>query len=158
MNKTNTQLISRCIFIILGFFINGMVVITIEAQQELEWHTFEDAIVIADSTKKPILIDVWAPWCGWCRKMSRDVYPTMRESLNEKFILTKLNRDDNETHHQYKGRKITAFELAKLLNTETVPAIVILNSDGEYLTDLSGFIQAKKLRPIIKYISSEAYK
>lgn len=152
------NLISICSLLILGFLLNNAVSATVEAQQKLEWHSFEDAIVIADSTQKPIFIDVWAPWCGWCRKMNRDVYPVVSENLNDKFVLTKLNRDDNETHHNYKGRNLTSFELAKLFNTETVPAIVMLNSSGTYLTDLSGFIQANKLKLALNYISSEAYK
>lgn len=143
---------------ILSMFINIASPKTADAQQKLEWHAFEDAILIADSTKKPIFIDVWAPWCGWCLKMKREVYPDLNEELSEKFILTRLNRDDNETRYYYKNRYITPFMLSKILNVKTVPEIVFLNLNGDYLTNLSGFIHAEDLQPVLEYISSEAYK
>lgn len=129
-----------------------------EAQaQEPTWHSFEDALVLADSTDRPILVDVWAPWCGWCRKMKQNVYPDLAPKLSDQFILTRLNRDDNEEMHQYKREKLTSLRLAQKLGAESVPAIVFLTSDGDFLLHLSGFIKAAELRPVLEYISTEAY-
>lgn len=131
---------------------------TLVAQSTLTWHTFEDALTVADSTNKPILVDVWAPWCGWCHKMKRDVYPELSKELSKNFILTRINRENNETDYFYKERLVTPLMLAKLLHIDTVPGIVFLNSKGDYLTNVSGYIQAQNLKPILKYISTETYK
>jgi thioredoxin-related protein len=144
-------------FIVSLFLIGILNVTQTKAQQELYWYSFEEAIVIAESTNRPIFVDVWAPWCGWCRKMKLDVYPALYGHFTEDFVLTRLNRDDNETSRLYKDRRITSMQLAKLLKTKTIPAIVILNSKGEYLLDLSGFMEIDQLDPILKYISSKSY-
>jgi thioredoxin-related protein len=118
------------------------------AQDDLEWHGFEDALAIADSTQWPLFVDVWAPWCGWCRKMKRDVYPQLKQALEGRFVLTRLNRDDNNDAYNYMGSSRSPKRIAQELKTQSVPAIVFLNSKGEYISHVSGFIEAKKLKSI----------
>lgn len=131
---------------------------TVYAQQETQWQTFEEALSIAGAEQRPIFVDVSAPWCGWCRKMRRDVYPELMPELGADFVLTRLNRDDNKTKHHYNGSMLSSMRLAQLLKTQSVPAIVLLDSEGEYILHLSGFIEAPELQPVISYISTGAYK
>ena len=127
-------------------------------ENNLPWKSFEEAIHFADTTEKLILIDVWAPWCGWCHKMRTETYPQLSEILSENFVLGRLNRDDNQATHRYNGQIYTSFEIAQKLKVEQVPAIVILKTDGEYLLHISGYWNTEKLRPILKYLSSGAYQ
>lgn len=117
--------------------------------QELSWHPFEEALSVAESSGKPVFVDVWAPWCGWCHKLKKDVYPELSAELGERFVLTRLNRDDHETEYQYRGRTLSSFRLCRQLNTEAVPAIVILSSEGRYLFHLSGYLTAEQLRGVL---------
>lgn len=127
-------------------------------KKDLHWKSFEEAISLADSTGKYILVDVWAPWCGWCHKMKSEIYPELSEVLSNNFVLTRLNRDDNQTTYQYNARTYTAFELTQNLKVEQVPAIIFITSNGEYLFHLTGYKNTRTLRPILKYISSGAYR
>lgn len=126
--------------------------------QRPTWHSFEEALVMADNENLPILVDVWAPWCGWCRKMKQEVYPELSSELVDQFILTRLNRDDNEKMYQYNGEKLTSLRLAQKLGAESVPTIIFLTSEGDYLLHLSGFIKAEELQTVLKYISTGAYQ
>jgi thioredoxin-related protein len=40
-------------------------------------------------------VDVYTDWCGWCKRMDRDVYARddMRTYLNQRFILVKLSAE-----------------------------------------------------------------
>jgi len=138
--------------------LSGITIPTVYAQQEAQWQTFGEALSIAASEQRPIFVDVSAPWCGWCRKMWRDVYPELMPELGADFVLTRINRDDNETMHRYMGNLLSSVRLAQQLNTQSVPAIVLLDSEGEYILHLSGFIEADELQPVINYISTGAYK
>lgn len=120
--------------------------------QELKWHSFDDALVIAQQTERPILVDVWAPWCGWCHKMKKESYPQLPKELVQQFVLTRLNRDDHETEYQYKGQKLTSLRLAQKLNAQTVPTVVILSADGNYLFHVSGFLTKEKLQAVLLQI------
>jgi thioredoxin-like negative regulator of GroEL len=126
--------------------------------QDLKWHSFEDALAIADSTANPILVDVWAPWCGWCHKMRSKVYPQLSTELNKHFVLTRLNRDDNRSKISYKTQQLSPLQIAQQLRADKTPTVVLLNSKGNYLLHLSGFRKAKTLRPILQFVSSDAYE
>lgn len=122
------------------------------------WHSFEEALERADTANRPILVDVWAPWCGWCHKMKQEVYPELASKLNDQFVNTRLNRDDHDEIHRYKEKKYNSFRLARKLNAESVPTIVFLSSDGDYLLHLSGFIEAEELHPVLDYIATKSYR
>lgn len=126
-------------------------------ENKLEWHPFEQAVALAEETNKPILVDVWAPWCGWCRKLKKEVYPELSAELNN-YILTRLNREDNKTTIQYQGRSLTPLRIAQKLKAETVPTIIILNTEGNYLLHLSGFMRSDVVKNVLTYISSDSYR
>lgn len=125
--------------------------------QEISWHSFVYALSLADSTDRPILVDVGAPWCGWCHKMKQEVYPSLAADL-QGFATTRLNRDDHDKVYRYKGEKLSSFRLAQKLKAKAVPTIVFLTSNGDYLMHLSGFIEAEELRPVLNYITTQAYQ
>ena len=127
--------------------------------QPLNWQPFEEALAAAQTHGKPVLVDVWTPWCGWCRKMKRDTYPeVVGGASGRRFVLTRLNRDDNKTTHRYRGQRLTSMRLAQALGAKGVPALVLLAPNGEPLLQLSGFLEADALRPVLDYISSGAYR
>ncbi|MDX1638274.1 MAG: DUF255 domain-containing protein, partial [Balneolaceae bacterium] len=126
--------------------------------QDIRWLPFEEALSKAKESERPVLVDVWAPWCGWCHKMKKEVYPELNSMLNKEFVLTRLNRDDHNTTYTFGGTTLNAFKLARTLKTRQVPAIVLLSPEGHYLLHLEGFIQAENLQPVLQYVASGAYR
>lgn len=124
----------------------------------LEWKSIEDALELGEIEQKPILVDVWAPWCGWCKKMQKEVYPELSAILRDEFVLTRLNRDDNESKEKFQDYSLTPLRLAQRLNVQTIPAVVFLSPKGEYLFHVTGFTDSDKLRNILEYVSAGKYK
>ncbi|MCF8332340.1 MAG: thioredoxin [Bacteroidales bacterium] len=61
---------------------------------------------IVNNTDKPIVIDLWAEWCGPCR-MITPIMEDMDKEYEDKAIITKLNVDDNpETTAKFGIRNI----------------------------------------------------
>ena len=118
--------------------------------QDITWHSFEDAIAFAQEKDRPILVDVWAPWCGWCHKMKKESYPALPAALKNRFVYTRLNRDERDTEYHYKGHVLNEMALAMKLNAQSVPTTVILSSDGEYLLHVSGYLTADKLEQVLR--------
>ncbi|MFO8053944.1 MAG: thioredoxin [Bacteroidales bacterium] len=49
---------------------------------------------IVNNTDKPIVIDLWAEWCGPC-KMITPIMEDLDKEYDGKAVITKLNVDDN---------------------------------------------------------------
>lgn len=123
-------------------------------ENKVDWHPIDDAVQIAEKKQRFILIDVWAPWCGWCKKMKKEVYPTLSKDISEQFVWTRLNQDDHESKLQFKNQSFTPFLLAKKLYVQEVPALVVLSPQAEYIFHTSGFTEADNLESLLIQLAS----
>jgi len=68
------------------------------AQEDVKWLSFEEAIALNKKTPKPILIDVFTDWCGYCKKMDLYTYAnkTIATYINENFYAIKLDGEEKK--------------------------------------------------------------
>jgi len=64
-----------------------------------------------NDTQKPVLIDFWAPWCVYCRRIGPGLN-ILAEQYNEQLVIGKINIDDEQ-------------ELAIQEQIEVIPTLVI---------------------------------
>lgn len=86
------------------------------------------------SSKKPILVDFYAEWCGPC-KMMKPILEDVKAMKGEKARIVKINVDKNQ-------------ELAALYQIQSVPTLMIFK-DGKQMWRQSGVMQAKELSELL---------
>lgn len=59
------------------------------AAMNMNKNQFEETI----RGEKPVLVDYWAPWCGYCRRIG-PAYEKLSDSYAESLIAAKVNIDE----------------------------------------------------------------
>jgi thioredoxin-related protein len=123
------------------------------------WNTYTQAVEGGASSGKVILVDVYTDWCGWCKRMDRDVYgdASVGAYLEQNFVIAKLNAESS-TSHAFNGANATEREIAKAWGVNGYPATVFLTSKAEPITVVPGYIPRETFLKVLEYIHTESYK
>ncbi len=126
----------------------------------MSWPTFDEAVATASKTGKPMLIDIYAPWCGWCRKMQEEVYTdaALVAYVQDNFAYGRLNIDDAETLHSFLGHTLSSQELGYSLGAEGTPTTVFLQSDGAYIAKCVGYWAKDDFSKALHYVGTGAWQ
>ncbi len=162
---------SRLILFLLalaGMFAYGF--ISSGNDDEIKWMSFDDAVKLDAQHPKKVFIDVYTPWCGWCKKMDETTYkdPDIIKYLNENFYAVRLDAETGDTFH-FKDHKFYnqkphtrgyANELASSLLDGKLgyPTTVYMDENFSRLTYLQSYISTADLKPILKYFAENRYK
>jgi thiol:disulfide interchange protein len=67
----------------------------LRASESEQFVPFEKALSDAKTQNKLVLVDVYTDWCGWCKKLDRDVYPSaeVQKELKTYFTATKIDAE-----------------------------------------------------------------
>lgn len=130
------------------------------AAEGVDWLPFEEAVEKAMQEGKKIMIDVYAPWCGYCRRMHVETYADdqVQDYLAEHFITTRVNGDSSDDSYHLHGRTLSGVELGYHLGARGFPTTVFLNDEAQYLAPLPGFVAGADLMTVLRYIATDAYE
>jgi thioredoxin-like negative regulator of GroEL len=97
----------------------------------IEWEKdFDRAMELAQEHDKPILVDFWASWCGWCHRLDRSTYvdPVVGAKA-ENFVAVKVNTEGSR-------RELEIVDTYRVLN---LPTILFLSPRGRQVLKVNGF-------------------
>jgi putative thioredoxin len=97
--------------------------------------TFE-VEVIKRSTDTPVVVDLWAPWCGPCRQLGPLIEKAVADTGGQ-VVLAKVNVDDNP-------------QVSQAFQVQGIPAVYALK-DGKVV---DGFVGAQGAAAVTAFVQS----
>ena len=99
---------------------------------ELNTETFDAFIAAAD---KPVLVDLWASWCGPCKMLS-PLVDQLSEKMSDTLTVAKVNIDESS-------------DIAMKFGVNAIPALLLFKG-GELVDRSVGYIPMAQLEAFVQ--------
>ncbi len=127
--------------------------------QDINWLSLEQAEAeMKKSPEKPLFIDFYTDWCGWCKKMDGSTFKESEvvKHINDNYIPVKFDAESKsevkfrgKTYKYVKpqtgGRGVNSFAYFSLRGKLSYPAYAVINNSGKLERLLLGFMPKDKL-------------
>jgi thioredoxin-related protein len=146
MPRTISSLLLAILLVPAGAAVSG-------EKPALTWQSFDSCAIKAKKGDLKILVDVYTDWCGWCKRMDRDVYARrdVQDYLSRRFVTVKLNAESNEMA-RYEGQSYTSRALAARFGVNGYPTTIFLSSRGAFLGNVPGYAPPDRFLLLLRYI------
>lgn len=163
---TYLTLFAALLFISYSFTSNSVEKPIVE---EVKWYTFEEAVEASKTTPKKMMIDIYTPWCGWCKKMDKTSFvdPKVTAYLNEHFYAVKLDAEMKEdvlfSGHKFEfmadaGRRgVHTLAYSLLEGKMSYPSIVYMDEKMQRILISPGYKDGNDLLKELKFTGEGKY-
>jgi len=154
-------------FIILFFFLSIAFSYAPAKKEKIRWLSITELHEAYTKTPKPILVDVYTDWCGWCKVMDRETYDkeAVVNYINENYYAVKLNAESKDSlewagkkygyNPEYKSNELAVY---LLYGQMSYPTTVFLPAINAQPAPLAGFLKPKEIESPLKFFGDGAYK
>lgn len=143
--------------------------LTLSAQEQIRWHTLNEAIELNKKEPRKFMVDVYTDWCGWCKRMDANTFSNEKIAsyLNEHFYAVKFNAEmkdsltlGNRTYYFVDQGKRGYHEVAAILTKGRLsyPTIVYLDEELRHIQIEPGYKTPEQLSSKLTYYNEEKYK
>ncbi|HSB94242.1 MAG TPA: DUF255 domain-containing protein [Flavitalea sp.] len=153
-------------FVLFGFVLVLCSLAAFKKYDSTRWITLDEAQKQLNVAKKPVLIDLYTDWCGWCKVMDKQTYSNKQVAayLEDKFYAVKVNAESRNNidwmgkqfafNAQYKTNDFAMYLTRGQLS---YPTTVIIPTDGSGPQAIPGFLKPGDFEMIVKYFGDGKY-
>lgn len=151
--------------------------IVVYSQEKINWLNFEEAMELNKTTPRPIMIDMYTSWCGWCKKMDATTFSdsAIIAYVNKNFYAVKFDAE-TKAEIRYKdsvytnnnigkldanGRPVRSksHSLAQLLmgGRMSYPTVVYMVTEKNIIAPVPGYLSPENIEPVLLYFGEGIY-
>lgn len=79
--------------------------------------TQHEFTALIDSETRPVILDIWAPWCGPCKAM-KPIFDALAEEYDDRARVVAVNADESP-------------EVAASLRVSAIPTVIVMHNGAE---------------------------
>ncbi len=133
----------------------------------IHWMTIEQMQEAYSKNPKPILIDVYTSWCGWCKIMERETYTndSVVNFVNTHYYAVKFDAERKDSiiwngyiykyNTQAKANNLAIYLLSGRLSYPTTIFLLALDAQP---ASLAGFMKPEQIETPLRFFSGDVYK
>lgn len=102
-----------------------------KAESTIQWgNDYDDAVAEAKKTGKPVLIDFYTDWCGFCKQMDREVFTDSEVvDLASKTVPVKIDAERQPM-------------VARQFRVQGYPTVLLVDGEGKVKRRVEGYVPA----------------
>ena len=138
---------------LLVFLFSGAAVVD---PGEIVWTSIEELDAKLKAEPRPVVIEMYATWCGWCKKMDKTTFadPEVAALLNQTVYLVKINGETTDSF-TFLGKQTNGKEMRNSLKIQGYPTFVLLDKQQEKLEVVPGYKKPAQLKKIVQNLTQK---
>ncbi len=113
----------------------------------INWYSYEEGMAAGKKMNKKVFLVFHADWCRYCKIMEKETFqdPAVIAYLNRNFISVSVNSDKEKN-------------IAVKFNVRGLPSTWFISENGDRIGNRPGYISAKEMINILKYLGTDSYQ
>lgn len=130
MDRKYLNAVTFLMFLVFGVGLSILFSGQGEGVSKVNWlYDYDEGLRQARVESKLVLLDFYADWCGWCKRLDQETYndDAVASYLNDELVCIKIDTESNGG-------------LARNYDVSGIPVIVFLSSDGREVERINGYM------------------
>ena len=135
--------------------------------EKIKWLSLAQLKAAYAKQPRPVLVDVYTDWCGWCKVMDRETYTNnkLADYINTNYYAVKFNAEStsavefgSKKYNFNEANRVHDLAVYLLGGQMGYPTTVFLAGPDAQPAPLPGFMRPSQMEAPLKYFGDGAYK